>query len=274
MFDICFVLDEKSKKKKKLHIKSEHKTKKIKKEKLSSPKTSKETNLMNVLELLELQARARAIRSQLALEAENKKKEETQTSATRGKNDDDDNDSDAVILDSPKLKEIVISSSESETEQIGDVIAKCKEKAKDNKHIKLTDKNKKWNSTDAEAKSYNESRKELEKVADKEQTQCEHVVEGIVHSVEKIVDNEAENSKDGNKLNENRQNKDIEKSVAEGNQDENLLMLQNVAQQTKPSEKDSVQNIRKANDSDNEEEVVLLNIDAERDEVEREISTS
>lgn len=66
---------------------------------------------MSVLELLELQARARAIRSQLALEAENKKKEEESAN-----NLPDDSDSEVLIVTSPKKNEIVICSSESENE--------------------------------------------------------------------------------------------------------------------------------------------------------------
>lgn len=86
----------------------------MKKEKLSPPPgNSKETDLMNVLELLELQARARAIRSQLALEAENKKKTPTDTASNANK---EDSDPEAVILNSPKQNEIVISSSESDND--------------------------------------------------------------------------------------------------------------------------------------------------------------
>ncbi|KAF5305518.1 hypothetical protein FQA39_LY01609 [Lamprigera yunnana] len=80
-------------------------------------KTCKETEknkLMNVLELLELQARARAIRSQLALENTNKNKVTEKSSA--GIKRENDSDSDAIIVDSPTHNEIVITS-ESEQEQ-------------------------------------------------------------------------------------------------------------------------------------------------------------
>lgn len=74
-----------------------------------------EEHLMSVLELLELQARARAIRSQLALE--NAKK-------ARGKEQEEEKEKiadcsdveDAIIIESPRNDEIVITSSDSETE--------------------------------------------------------------------------------------------------------------------------------------------------------------
>lgn len=74
--------------------------------------TSEKEKLMSVLELLELQARARAIRSQLALETKVDKAEETkETDEWETK---DDSDPEAVIIQSPKKDEIVISSSESD----------------------------------------------------------------------------------------------------------------------------------------------------------------
>ncbi|KAI4459998.1 caspase activity and apoptosis inhibitor 1 [Holotrichia oblita] len=110
--------------KKKIH-KEKKKVKEIKKETGQSSKT-KDTNpvekvisdnendkLMNVLEILELQARARAIRSQLALENINKKRASTENTT---KAIDDDDDDHAIIISSPKNEEIVITSSESEDE--------------------------------------------------------------------------------------------------------------------------------------------------------------
>lgn len=105
-----------SKQKKRKHVKTEPKEKTIKKEKAKQkekkPISSEDKNLMSVLELLELQARARAIRSQLALEAENKKKEEESVHKLP-----DDSDSEVLIVSSPKNNEIVICSSESESEK-------------------------------------------------------------------------------------------------------------------------------------------------------------
>ncbi|CAH1960152.1 unnamed protein product [Acanthoscelides obtectus] len=114
-------------------IKEEPQPKKVKKEKQAKPdkeipekgKTAEdksdnpvnEQNLMSVLELLELQARARAIRSQLALES-NKKQEKEKKKAQEKEvaQDQDDGDDDAVIIELPKNEEIVITSSESENE--------------------------------------------------------------------------------------------------------------------------------------------------------------
>ncbi|VEN56820.1 unnamed protein product [Callosobruchus maculatus] len=118
-------------------IKEEPRRKKVKKEKQDKPdtelekqKTNKEKddnpvneqNLMSVLELLELQARARAIRSQLALENSKKQEERQKAKEIEKKaqndddNDDDDDDDDAVIIELPKNDEIVITSSDSENE--------------------------------------------------------------------------------------------------------------------------------------------------------------
>lgn len=69
---------------------------------------------MSVLELLELQARARAIRSQLALETVNGKEE--QSSKESQVKEEDSGDSDAIVIESPKRDEIVITSSDSEVE--------------------------------------------------------------------------------------------------------------------------------------------------------------
>lgn len=95
--------------------KTKHKLKTEKKEK-QAPEKKQEDNekLMSVLELLELQARARAIRSQLALEAQ--KRQENATSEDKPINLNDNSDSDSVIIESPKCDEIVISSSDSENE--------------------------------------------------------------------------------------------------------------------------------------------------------------
>lgn len=87
---------------------------------------------MSVLELLELQARARAIRSQLAIEV-NVDKQESKTAQPA-----EDSDPDAVLIASPKRDEIVISSSDSETEgkKAGDVAddnaEACSSKAAEN----------------------------------------------------------------------------------------------------------------------------------------------
>lgn len=85
-----------------------------------------EQNLMSVLELLELQARARAIRSQLALETNKKTQEQKKNEKNDAKTEESDND-DAIIIESPKNIEIIITSSESENE---DAIRKTSEKRK------------------------------------------------------------------------------------------------------------------------------------------------
>lgn len=72
-----------------------------------------EEHLMSVLELLELQARARAIRSQLALENSKKSHEHEDK---KNKNDANSDADDAIIIESPKNEEIVIASSGSENE--------------------------------------------------------------------------------------------------------------------------------------------------------------
>lgn len=101
------------------------KSKRIKKEKgRKIKKTSKKEEgpigkekLMSVLELLELQARARAIRSQLALETKVDKTDgETKDTDKQPEITKDDSDPEAVIIQSPKKDEIVISSSDSENE--------------------------------------------------------------------------------------------------------------------------------------------------------------
>ncbi|KAB0802965.1 hypothetical protein PPYR_05151 [Photinus pyralis] len=74
---------------------------------------SEKSKLMSVLELLELQARARAIRSQLAIEAENSKSGKSRQESKAVKQED--SDSDAVIINSPSHNEIIITS-ESERE--------------------------------------------------------------------------------------------------------------------------------------------------------------
>lgn len=72
---------------------------------------------MSVLELLELQARARAIKSQLALEARKRKEEELKKVSIDA---DFGSDSDAVIIETTNCEEIIISDSEDDTSQ-----AKC-----------------------------------------------------------------------------------------------------------------------------------------------------
>lgn len=104
-------------------IKEEHEKSKInkhaKKRKEDSQAVGPDKNqLMSVLELLELQARARAIRSQLALESE-KKSDEKDLEPDIKK---EESDSDAVVIESPKRDEIVISSSDSESDETVDAI--------------------------------------------------------------------------------------------------------------------------------------------------------
>ncbi|KAK5637890.1 hypothetical protein RI129_000176 [Pyrocoelia pectoralis] len=69
---------------------------------------SEKSKLMSVLELLELQARARAIRSQLAIETENGKNSKGGEEIIHVKQED--SDSDAVIINSPSHNEIIITS--------------------------------------------------------------------------------------------------------------------------------------------------------------------
>lgn len=85
-----------------------------KQEKLSGNETTEKDKLMSVLELLELQARARAIRSQLDLETKVEKKEDSKINEPETK---EDSDPEAVVIQSPKKDEIVISSSDSENEE-------------------------------------------------------------------------------------------------------------------------------------------------------------
>lgn len=88
--------------------------KKIKKEKSDNSRTEplNDGNLMSVLELLELQARARAIRSQLMLEAN--KKTSNDSAAVLEENKLESEEDDAVIMEIPTNEEIVIDSSESD----------------------------------------------------------------------------------------------------------------------------------------------------------------
>lgn len=125
-YNIFFLDNEKtkSKKKKKGRIKEEPKEKKIKKEKYDKSRSNKnddgimdeasEEHLMSVLELLELQARARAIRSQLALE--NSRKTKQKELEEKEKPTDNSDVDDAIIIESPNNEEIVITSSDSEME--------------------------------------------------------------------------------------------------------------------------------------------------------------
>ncbi|KAF5302473.1 hypothetical protein FQR65_LT08563 [Abscondita terminalis] len=97
----------------KIQIKKEKKPRKLNARKETQvKKETEEDKLMNVLELLELQARARAIRSQLAIENENKTTVVENSKVIKNENE---SDSDAVIIDSPQHNEIVITS-ESEGE--------------------------------------------------------------------------------------------------------------------------------------------------------------
>ncbi|CAG9827300.1 unnamed protein product [Diabrotica balteata] len=120
-------------KKHRTRIKEEHKHKKIKKEKQdkdhglekykrekskneeTEPNPMSEKNLMSVLELLELQARARAIRSQLVLEST--KPAEPAPPSNEIVDKEDSNEEDAVIVESPQNEEIVISSSDTEGDE-------------------------------------------------------------------------------------------------------------------------------------------------------------
>ncbi|KAK4881679.1 hypothetical protein RN001_004998 [Aquatica leii] len=95
-------------------IKKEKKTRKLDLKKgIQNKNETEEDRLMNVLELLELQARARAIRSQLAIENEHNKNAAAES--TKEVKKENDSDSDAIIIDSPQRNEIVITS-ESEGE--------------------------------------------------------------------------------------------------------------------------------------------------------------
>lgn len=84
----------------------------MKREKDDPPKESEKDKLMSVLEILELQARARAIKSQLLLETQAKKQAAEHEGPTQV---EDGSDSDVLIEEVGDTEEIVITS-ESETE--------------------------------------------------------------------------------------------------------------------------------------------------------------
>lgn len=139
--DFVIISDEegqinKSEKRKKIKEELKEKSRKVKKEKLDKIDANNknkvksknknvsaekepvgEENLMSVLELLELQARARAIRSQLELE--NRKKKEHKDISEPAQNIEDEDD-DEIIIEVPKEEEIVIPSSDSENEKNDD----------------------------------------------------------------------------------------------------------------------------------------------------------
>ncbi|XP_066259259.1 DNA ligase 1 [Euwallacea similis] len=77
-----------------------------------------EANLISVLELLELQARARLIKSQLELESKRKKEEKKKLEEEKRKSQEngEEVDADEIIIEVPKDVEIVITSSESDIE--------------------------------------------------------------------------------------------------------------------------------------------------------------
>lgn len=120
--------------------------KKIKKEKNGADTSSTdkgktktdEQNLMSVLELLELQARARAIRSQLALE--NSKKEQIIKVEDEEKNESDNGEEgDDIIIEIPKPDEIVISSESDEENERGSVTSKEHNNAENEQQNKAVD---------------------------------------------------------------------------------------------------------------------------------------
>ncbi|XP_050300777.1 pre-mRNA-splicing factor CWC22 homolog [Anthonomus grandis grandis] len=79
--------------------------------------TMGEENLMSVLELLELQARARAIRSQLELESKKRQEEQQRLQEeTRKQQNGNADEEDEIIIEVPQEVEIVITSSDSENE--------------------------------------------------------------------------------------------------------------------------------------------------------------
>ncbi|KAL1505845.1 hypothetical protein ABEB36_005308 [Hypothenemus hampei] len=137
-------------------IKKEHQDKDKKKEKarimekigrgekvsVKEKETIGEENLMSVLELLELQARARAIKSQLELESRRKHEEQKKLEETKenGQGDDDDNnDDDEVIIEVPQNSEIVITSSDSENEEKSNKIINTSESNRTNSINQIND---------------------------------------------------------------------------------------------------------------------------------------
>lgn len=81
-----------------------------------SVEKSHNSELMNVLELLELQARARAIRSQLALESKSTKTQNC-LSKTINKCEFYDSDPEIIVLSEEQDVEIIISSSDDELKE-------------------------------------------------------------------------------------------------------------------------------------------------------------
>ncbi|KAF2899388.1 hypothetical protein ILUMI_06783 [Ignelater luminosus] len=156
---------------------------------LDNLKENDKEKLMSVLELLELQARARAIRSQLAIENEQKKSE---SEKHRPIKIEEGSDSDAIIIESPEDKEIVITS-DSEEENHKDIL---QDEAGPSSNIRQSN-------TDAKPPS---KRQKSDSSQKQETEECTNKSENVIHSNKEI-----ENVENLNKQNENVDSDNIKK---------------------------------------------------------------
>lgn len=174
---------------KKTKIKKEKKEKKYDKNTNEGTKVVPEQEqLMSVLELLELQARARAIRSQLALESKRKAEGKEQLPETEKTLEISDNDETAVIIEGSNSDEIVISSSDSENDLSESIKLRTNTESKNNKKCNPS----KTNNLENNLSQNNNSTSEII---------CGNDIESGNESAGKIVSEiSSENTEDINKL--------------------------------------------------------------------------
>lgn len=190
---------------------------------------------MSVLELLELQARARAIRSQLLLE-QNKKDEPTTSNI---KVEDSDNEEDAVIIEVPKTNEIVITSSESEneqesTKQKGDNVQEnisnvCKEMDKNlDKNCKVTSHAQQQQNITSESKGVRENQNKTDGASLEKENLQNSNINKIEESTNKKVDVICDSTSSATEDNKNDLNAENEHSATKSSHEEGEGIVLNV----------------------------------------------
>lgn len=253
--------------------------KRIKEEKIEKTKNSKpakkrkeglqedsnQAKLMSVLELLELQARARAIRSQLVLESESKSDDKPVEPIVKR----EESDSDEVVIESPKPAEIVISSSDSEDNneimETKTVTRPDAEKTVDrSENGPVLDKE---NSKSTAELSTDCSPKKGQKVKIIRQKILPviELTENVLETASNCcANNSIENSADNaNIYNSSNINDDGKTNVAESTKDVNVTRQEisdNKINTVKDTEKGN-ENIEVHNISDNEVDEIVINVD-------------
>lgn len=212
-------------------------------------------HLMSVLELLELQARARAIRSQLALENNKKNQEKEKKEKVESSSDIEE----AIIIESPVYDEILITSSDSENDHLPSDQPSCSKTHHTNKqkHMRSLSSSKNADASSSNIEVHLENSEEVNKLLNKihkikkqkqklfkngmRNSESKQLKENIQKESESVKNGtESEQSKNENKSETNKESKTAAAALNKEKDDQNSKDSDEIVLNVDQAELDSV----------------------------------